>query len=92
MAVNIERLNELTRISRERELTPEEQTERESLRREYIAAVKQSLEAQLSSLKVKDEEGNVHDYKDYVLSQKEKLLDEQEVEAEKTDEYEKEHE
>jgi uncharacterized protein YnzC (UPF0291/DUF896 family) len=32
----IARINELTRLSRERELTPEEQEERARLRRQYI--------------------------------------------------------
>ena len=32
----IDRINELSRISRERELTEEEQTERKALRLEYI--------------------------------------------------------
>ena len=45
----IERINELTRISRERALTPEEEKERAELRREYIDAMKQSLTLQLNS-------------------------------------------
>ena len=32
----VERISELTRISRERELTPEEQAERAALRKEYL--------------------------------------------------------
>ena len=31
----MERISELTRLSRERELTPDEQTERDALRAEY---------------------------------------------------------
>lgn len=43
----IERISELTRISRERELTQDEKNEREALRREYIEAMKNSLRSQL---------------------------------------------
>lgn len=43
----IERISELTRLSRERELTQDERSEREALRREYIEAMKSSLRAQL---------------------------------------------
>ena len=44
----IGRINELTRLSRERELTPEEQEERACLRRQYLdqfkAGTRQTLE------------------------------------------------
>ena len=33
----MDRISELTRIARERELTPDEQAERKTLREEYIA-------------------------------------------------------
>ena len=33
----MDRISELTRIARERELTPDEQAERKALREEYIA-------------------------------------------------------
>ena len=39
----IERISELTRLSRERELTHEELVEREALRREYLDGFRQSL-------------------------------------------------
>ena len=39
----LDRLSELTRISRERELTDDEKSEREELRNEYRAAVVGSL-------------------------------------------------
>lgn len=54
----IDRINELTRISRERELTPEEQQERAILRGEYIAAFKQSLVSSLDNTYIVDEKGN----------------------------------
>ena len=44
----IDRINELARKSRSPEgLTPEEKTEQASLRREYLAAVRANLTAQL---------------------------------------------
>ena len=40
----LDRISELTRISRVRELTEEEKVEREALRNEYRAAMRASLE------------------------------------------------
>ena len=54
----IDRISELTRISRERELTPQEQQERAILRGEYIAAFKQSLVSSLDNTYIVDEKGN----------------------------------
>lgn len=54
----IDRINELTRIARERELTDEEQQERQALREEYILAWKQSLVSNLENTYVVDEQGN----------------------------------
>ncbi|MDP4109261.1 MAG: DUF896 domain-containing protein [Bacillota bacterium] len=54
----IERINELSRLARERKLTEEEKTEREALRREYIDAVKASLVSQLDNTYYLDEHGN----------------------------------
>ena len=54
----IDRISELTRISRERPLTEEELAERAELRREYIEAVKASLTGQLDNTYVVDEKGN----------------------------------
>lgn len=45
----IDRINELARIAKTRELTPEETDERQALRREYIDAMKQSLVFQLEN-------------------------------------------
>ena len=50
----IMRINELTAISRKRALTDAEQSERASLRREYIDAVKANLEAQLKNIEFVD--------------------------------------
>lgn len=54
----MERISELTKISRERELTEEEQQERAVLRREYIDSFKRSLTCQLDSMYIVDEKGN----------------------------------
>ncbi|MBR1842794.1 MAG: DUF896 domain-containing protein [Oscillospiraceae bacterium] len=54
----IDRISELTRISRERPLTEEELAERAELRCEYIEAVKASLTGQLDNTYVVDEKGN----------------------------------
>ncbi len=54
----IDRINELTRISRERCLTPEETEERKKLREEYVSAFRDSLKAQLDCIRYVDENGN----------------------------------
>lgn len=46
---DIDRINELARLAKERELTEEEKVERGKLRRAYIDAVKANLEGQLSN-------------------------------------------
>ena len=48
----IDRINELSRLSRERELTESEKTEREKLRREYIDSFKASLIGQLENTSI----------------------------------------
>lgn len=54
----IDRINELARLAKERELTAEEQAERAVLRREYIDSVKASLVGQLENTYIMDEQGN----------------------------------
>ena len=54
----IDRISELTRISRERPLTASELAERAQLRAEYIASVKASLAGQLENTFLVDERGN----------------------------------
>jgi uncharacterized protein YnzC (UPF0291/DUF896 family) len=46
--MNIERINELSRLARTRELTDEEKKEREILRNEYREAMKRSLLGQMT--------------------------------------------
>lgn len=54
----IDRINELARLAKQRELTPAEQDERQKLRREYIDAFKASLVGTLESTYIVDEKGN----------------------------------
>lgn len=54
----IDRINELARLAKERELTAEETAERNALRREYIDSVKASLVGQLDNTYIVDEKGN----------------------------------
>ncbi len=52
------RINELAKLSRERELTPEEKEEQARLRKEYLAAFKKNLKAQLDNTYFVDKDGN----------------------------------
>lgn len=56
----IDRINELTRISRERELTAQEQAERQNLRAQYVSEWKKSTEATLKSVIVVEQDGTRH--------------------------------
>lgn len=53
----IDRINELSRLARQRELTNEEKAERERLRREYVDAFKSSLVSQLENTYYIDQNG-----------------------------------
>ena len=55
----IERISELTRLSRERELTHEELVEREALRREYLDGFRQNMQAVLESFRLKRPDGSL---------------------------------
>lgn len=59
----IDRISELTRISRERELTADEQKERVMLRREYIDAYKSSLTGILDNTYIQEPDGTKHKLK-----------------------------
>ncbi|SDB30030.1 Uncharacterized protein YnzC, UPF0291/DUF896 family [Ruminococcaceae bacterium FB2012] len=54
----LDRLSELTRIARTRELTAEEQAERTALRNEYRQAVTGNLRAQLESMTIVEPDGS----------------------------------
>ena len=53
-----DRISELTRISRERELTAEEQAERQALREEYLQSWRESVIGTLENTYLVDEDGN----------------------------------
>ena len=53
----LKRINELARLSRERELTPEELAERDGLRREYVAEWRRGAEQVLENTYLVDEKG-----------------------------------
>lgn len=61
--IKIERINELSRLSRQRELTPEEAEERKALRAEYAASVTRSLQGHLDSIRMDDGDGNLRELK-----------------------------
>ena len=54
----IDRISELTRISRVRELTDDEKAEREALRREYIDSYKASLTGILDNTVIQNPDGS----------------------------------
>ena len=54
----IDRINELARLAKQRELTAEEQAERAQLRQEYIAAFRGNLEAQLNTITIQYPDGS----------------------------------
>ena len=53
------RISELTRISRERELTAAEQTERQALREEYLADWRRSTTETLENIYIENPDGSV---------------------------------
>lgn len=55
----IERINQLARIKKERELTPEEETERKELHQAYIAGFRQNMEQVLQSVRIKEADGSL---------------------------------
>lgn len=55
----IDRISELSAISRARELTPEEQQERAALRQEYVAGFRQNMEQVLANVRIREEDGTL---------------------------------
>ena len=53
----IERISELTRLSRERELTPEEQAERAALRKEYLDGFRENMRQVLEGVVIQRPDG-----------------------------------
>lgn len=56
----LNRINELARIAKERSLTPEELTERDALRREYIAEWRRGAEQILENTYIQTPDGKKH--------------------------------
>ncbi len=56
----IDRINELARLAKERELTAEELAERNALRKEYIAAWRESTIAVLENTYIQTPDGKKH--------------------------------
>lgn len=54
---NVKRINELAKIAKERELTPEEIEERARLREEYIMEFRRSFAAQLDNTVIRRPDG-----------------------------------
>ena len=52
--IKIERINELAKLSRERELTAEEKAEQTELRNEYISAIRANFRSTLESIEFTD--------------------------------------
>lgn len=56
----IARINALAKKAKAEGLTPEEITERDALRKEYIADFKRSLVGQLEAITIVEEDGSRH--------------------------------
>ena len=59
----IARINELANKSKTEGLTPEEKEEQAILRKEYLAAIRKSLENQLSGISILEPDGTTHPLK-----------------------------
>ena len=56
----LDRINELARLAKERELTPEELSERDTLRREYVAEWRRGAEQILENTYIQTPDGKKH--------------------------------
>jgi uncharacterized protein YnzC (UPF0291/DUF896 family) len=55
----IERINELSKLSKERSLTPEELKEQQELRKQYIENFKNNFKSQMTNVYIKEEDGSL---------------------------------
>ena len=62
--VNIDRINELAHIAKERELTPEEAAERAELRKAYLANFRAAFRQQLDNTVIQHTDGTRENVKD----------------------------
>ena len=56
----LDRINELARLAKERELTPHELAERDTLRREYVAEWRRGAEQVLENTYIQTPDGKKH--------------------------------
>ena len=56
----LDRINELARLAKERELTPQELSERDTLRREYVAEWRRGAEQVLENTYIQTPDGKKH--------------------------------
>ena len=56
----LDRINELARLAKERELTSEELSERDTLRREYVAEWRRGAEQVLENTYIQTPDGKKH--------------------------------
>ena len=56
----LDRINELARASKQRELTEEEKKEQAVLRKEYIRLVHNNLRGQLENIRIVEPDGKIH--------------------------------
>ena len=56
--VKIDRINELAKLAKQRELTAEDTAERQALRKEFLADYKKNLVNTLDNTYIVDEQGN----------------------------------
>ena len=56
--IKIDRINELAKLAKQRELTPAEAEERAALRKEFLADFKKNLTDTLDNTYIVDEKGN----------------------------------
>lgn len=59
----IDRINELARLAKQRELTDDEAKERQALRQEYLAEWRKGAEATLNQVVIVDPDGSRHPLK-----------------------------
>lgn len=57
----IDRINELYHKSKAEGLTAEEKAEQDTLRKEYIAAIRQSLRGSLNNISIQEKDGSITD-------------------------------
>ncbi|MBQ5446551.1 MAG: DUF896 domain-containing protein [Lachnospiraceae bacterium] len=56
----LDRINELARLSKTRQLTEDEKKEQKKLRDEYIKLVHNNLRGQLNNIRIVEPDGRVH--------------------------------